>query len=78
MYINPNTYRYRVMHGRRCDAQVYQCGPAPQPTDITAEWLATLGSPEPHEQASAGWTPDGELSGVHPADRKETPPLEHP
>ena len=27
IYTNPNTYRYRAMHERRSDAQVYYFGP---------------------------------------------------
>jgi hypothetical protein len=30
IYTNPNTYRYRAMHERRSDAQVYYFGPDPQ------------------------------------------------
>ncbi len=33
--INPNTYRYRVMHDRRADAQIYTWGP-PMPS-VSAE-----------------------------------------
>lgn len=61
LYLDPNTYRYRVMHDRRSDARVYQCGPAPQTTDITADWLATLGR-EPDCRA-------GDCGGERPTEK---------